>query len=683
MLDKIEVDKVTIEFNRDMYNSSFYTTETASDLYYLKSIKLKYNHAQLVKDITFSYKPKERYFFLDTLKLNNQNPNKQIYKFDYNLDRTLPSPQTISIDHWGFWNGSYSTGENPESYFSNIDSRKAVSTSVFNTGLLKKITYPSGGTTEIEYEYNRYRYYKVRDSQIIHLQDFIASTDIPCGGARVKLIKDYEPVSNKITNERSFHYKNPNNSIESGTIATIPKYKTLDMIQTRESYTETVWNGSIPSNIFCTRVVDATYNTMSSNTIGNENNISEYHIGYQDVVEKFMDNSYIHYHFSSLWDVPDDENVNTHLQESYNVGPFITSRLLTKAAYAEKFGLYKTNDMSKYRGRLLNKATYSSSNVKVEEEKYTYNLAEAKDAFAVTVTSLEAGQIANKIFTTPCRIIRHETIKSNVSDVKTYKYNDWNLISEEEFKNSKGEEFLKKSKYVSNYTLYPENVYPENNLLKAMRGRYMIGYLSEEQILIKKDGNWNLINGTFIKYGFFNGYNIIKPKEEYILETNQPLANYTTSAMITPWDLNFDSHYKKRIVYNNYDIYGNLTYVSKDDASNTVYLWSYKSQYPIAEIKNASYSDVTNVIPETALNAIAGKEEPTDSDWNTISGLRTSLPNALITIYKYKPLAGMKEMIDPRGVVTTYEYDFSGRLQTIKDHNGSKLEVYDYHYKTP
>jgi YD repeat-containing protein len=43
----------------------------------------------------------------------------------------------------------------------------------------------------------------------------------------------------------------------------------------------------------------------------------------------------------------------------------------------------------------------------------------------------------------------------------------------------------------------------------------------------------------------------------------------------------------------------------------------------------------------------------------------------------------MKEMIDPRGVVTTYEYDAFGRLQTIKDHNGNKLEGYDYHYKTP
>jgi len=63
------------------------------------------------------------------------------------------------------------------------------------TGLLNKVTYPTGGTTEIGYEYNRYRYYKVRGLKTIKFVDNISSTETPCGGARVLSIKDYDPVN--------------------------------------------------------------------------------------------------------------------------------------------------------------------------------------------------------------------------------------------------------------------------------------------------------------------------------------------------------------------------------------------------------------------------------------------------------------------------------------------------------
>jgi YD repeat-containing protein len=43
----------------------------------------------------------------------------------------------------------------------------------------------------------------------------------------------------------------------------------------------------------------------------------------------------------------------------------------------------------------------------------------------------------------------------------------------------------------------------------------------------------------------------------------------------------------------------------------------------------------------------------------------------------------MTKQTSPQGIVTTYEYDAFGRLQTVKDHNGNQLEGYDYHYKNP
>jgi YD repeat-containing protein len=147
---------------------------------------------------------------------------------------------------------------------------------------------------------------------------------------------------------------------------------------------------------------------------------------------------------------------------------------------------------------------------------------------------------------------------------------------------------------------------------------------------------------------------------------------------------------ENRLIYHDYDSYGNPVYVSKDEAIHIVYLWGYNHQYPIAEIKNATYSDVckktgagNEANGKNALETIAGKVEPSATDFDNINALRTQLPEAMITTYTYKPLVGLQTVTDPRGVKTTYTYDPFGRLQAIKDENDKIIENYEYHYKIP
>ena len=135
-----------------------------------------------------------------------------------------------------------------------------------------------------------------------------------------------------------------------------------------------------------------------------------------------------------------------------------------------------------------------------------------------------------------------------------------------------------------------------------------------------------------------------------------------------------------RITYNRYDPKGNPVHLVKDSADNVVYLWGYNNRYPIAEIKGATFSDVTNKVSEASLNTIAAKDEPSPGDWITINGLRNSLTDALVTTYTYIPLLGMQKMTDPRGVVTEYNYDSFGRLITVTEGN-KVIEQYDYNYK--
>jgi YD repeat-containing protein len=140
----------------------------------------------------------------------------------------------------------------------------------------------------------------------------------------------------------------------------------------------------------------------------------------------------------------------------------------------------------------------------------------------------------------------------------------------------------------------------------------------------------------------------------------------------------------KTEMYYRYDNYGNLR-ESKPVGSNisTVYIWGYKHQYPIAEVINATYEQVRTALNynnDSQIEALAEKNEPSASDWTTINELRTKLPMAQVITYTYKPLVGILTAKDPRGVVTTYEYDAFGRL-IKRSHDSKVVEEYNYNYK--
>ncbi len=61
-------------------------------------------------------------------------------------------------------------------------------------------------------------------------------------------------------------------------------------------------------------------------------------------------------------------------------------------------------------------------------------------------------------------------------------------------------------------------------------------------------------------------------------------------------------------------------------------------------------------------------------------GAAEPLPNALVTTFTYHPLVGLQTSTDSMGLITTYEYDASGRLFRFKNHEGNVIEQYEYNY---
>ena len=116
------------------------------------------------------------------------------------------------------------------------------------------------------------------------------------------------------------------------------------------------------------------------------------------------------------------------------------------------------------------------------------------------------------------------------------------------------------------------------------------------------------------------------------------------------------------------------------DAMVTVYLWSYKGQYPIAKIEGLTYAKVKAAIGEASVKNMLSKSEPSAADYKLIRDA-VNTNGGLITTYTYKPLVGMTSATLPNGLTTKYEYDAFGRLSKVIDHNGMVVSANEYNYK--
>lgn len=139
--------------------------------------------------------------------------------------------------------------------------------------------------------------------------------------------------------------------------------------------------------------------------------------------------------------------------------------------------------------------------------------------------------------------------------------------------------------------------------------------------------------------------------------------------------------FEERIKYHLYDNYGNPVQISMDDNAPIFYIWGYKGQYPVAEIRNVdSYNTLRCALHGRAPEGMSADTTP---DYVKIEGLRTnrSMKDAQITTFRYDPSVGITQETDPRGVSTYYTYDSKGRLIEVYFYeDGIKKILENYQY---
>jgi hypothetical protein len=239
-------------------------------------------------------------------------------------------------------------------------------------------------------------------------------------------------------------------------------------------------------------------------------------------------------------------------------------------------------------------------------------------------------------------------------DVKDYKPR-LTTPSSVTFKDSNGEIRVKKT--VFPYSDIYKNTVPYNTMV----GKNMLDYPLE--IKNEKGSNGQFLSQSLTSYK--QVANMILPG---VLS-----QRYTAGAAAEP-----------RIIYQNYDLYGNPVYITKDNIENMVYLWSYNGQYPIAQIENATFAEVETAVKSVfsvaGIDALSALATPNETKLQGGS-LQKALPNALVTTRSYRPLIGMASVTGSNGMLMKYYHDTFGRLFLVRDDNQNIIKRYRYNYK--
>lgn len=652
--------------------------------------------------LLYSSNKKQRLTLQKLLERSTVNGDKiNTYIFDYYGINQLPGYLSFQTDHWGYYNGKYSivttnswmsySGKYTYLYPINFDVDKyylkrepTTNADTLSFGSLKRIIYPTGGATQFVYEPHDYQ-----TELSLNRWDNVVDTkkNNIAGGLRIKKIINYTNNINdtlsKITKEY-FYKKNYNVSgVSSGSSGVLggricynfSNYKVKAFNEPNLTYIKNTFSSQ--------SILPACENTTGA------------HVGYSEVVEKLPNSGYTRYIFTNFDNGYKDEKYVNAINE--NLSPY-----------------QPCNNRNLERGKMISRSTYDINGSLKSKTTINYQRINPDTNFVKAVYAryeyVSPGSTIYCIDGTAYKKYTYSLLPINRTDsiyeaggnspltkYTSFQYNSNKLISKQITCDSKGDSIITRFKY-SGDVGFDSNVTPSSqdvvfSTLKFMKDKNMLAYPVEATNARKKAGvgekEW--VNSSKLQL-----YKKIKPTyapndfcklySESELAITTPIQDITDFKGInlyltsTNSSCNFDSRYIEKLRFNNYDAHGNPISVTKNGVQNNVYLWSYNYRYPIAEIKNATWEEVTRYITELQISDLSRKYLPDEFDLGLIDNLKTNQTTTLVSTYAFEPLIGLTTATSPRGVLTQYSYDNANRLSMISDNKKNVLSQYQYGY---
>ncbi len=666
-------------------------TYNASDELSLVKVYAVINGTDTLKEqVKVELKSDGTYRLLDKVSYQNTSGNtKNFYQLDYEPRKNMVY-NTKGIDHWGYYNGKNSNTTLVASDWGPISMVSFSSPANWSVGganrapdgaymdalMLKKMTFPTGGYTEFDYEPHNTG----------------NSSSYLTGGLRIKQYRNYEKTG-VLAFQKTYTY-----GLGAIQVPAISQNYTSERIKVDW------WASSIGSPVKLHkkwRIRTFHANPLISNTRGSVvlySQVTEYngtvanHTGYTGYT----------------YDIVNDE---TPLGQQYNSSdpsgvPFIVpntdysvTSIVISAPTSNGFFPFTKHQVWKS-GQLLSSAQRDTSGNLVSKTDYTYDTFNKQEFESLIVSGRYFTWTDISNFTgwhsastqyleynshwsslkTPFHFYR-ESITTGTKKPKTITTTTYNNDGSGQVSN------IQTHSYNDLVHLYPSSTVTSSSTTgKDITTSYKYAFedfsnsgltFNQEQALDKlKDQN-----------------NIASP-----IETTQTISGNQISKTRTTYkdiDLSLDNQIlpetietlkgngtlEDRIIYEEYDYNGNPLQVKKTDGPSISYIWGYGERYPVAKIENASHSSATGTLTSTELNAVKNGTYNEATMRSKLNKIRTGLPNAMVSTYTYDPLVGVTSMTDPKGYTIYYEYDEFNRLKQVKDANGNILSKNEYHYK--
>ncbi|MBB1646774.1 hypothetical protein A9970_22760 [Sphingobacterium sp. UME9] len=561
--------------------------------------------------------------------------------FEYNETENLPMPNSTKIDHWGYYNNN-NTGK----YFVSEGADRAANLSKCTANILTGIRWPTGGSTKYAYELNDYIRNGVQYSG---------------GGLRISSITEMD--STKVLNKNIYDYS---------TLLSAKKVSS-GLMHSLFDVTKGYISDYTSKNYFMT---DRIVNTMTENALPVKKiiDLDGITIGYSKVTLLHIDQSSEEYNFQDYATFPDEVK---YYRYTYLPFKYTTKDMASVNSMELYNGLNAVTSNNQQRGLITKKVIRNSKNEILKSIDYKYNtLVGTQIAGLETITVGDYNPDDKELVNTE-RYMLGAAYTEKVMAVRLSE------LKEESF--YPGSPTTRLSTTINEYKPFPQPFLMTKQTQKQSDGTFLSSSYSYPSDMVAT-GRDNM--GV---YANMINRNIIIPVIEKIdradnlqislNRTNYSLFNFGTGSLVLPKSIEYQSGsnpIETNMFFNSYDAKGNPLETSVFDGATIVTLWGYNNQYPILEVKNATYENVKIALGETMIANLAAKSVTSGEIWSAAAKLRKALPKALISTSTYNPLFGIRSRTNERGMSEYYDYDEFGRLIMIKDHNGYIQKTFCY-----
>jgi YD repeat-containing protein len=594
------------------------------------------------------------------------NNTNEIYNFYYNpVTISGSGPNSNAVDYWGYFNGqSTNTSLIPAfqlpnllgSYYTTSYNNKSSNEAAAKTLMLSKIKYPTGGTTEFEYETNKANNTNVGGLRIKQMISKPSETATP-------IIKKY--AYGPMENGQGVLLQDPSNIHNFLTLSDYSYWCPLitailvAKFRVRTVSSDMKEGGSLNSGspVFYSEVAEYNLN------LSNETNGKTVYVYEPPVLYDF-------YLGASTFNTLYEEWKTNHLKTKTDYSKIGTTYTPVKR---EDYGYFirENNPLKcikvairKYGALGINSLWYENGPWSSSFRQWSvWNLPNNEPYSTYWTVPGEVFNIAGYEYKTGVKLLSNKTTtlytpSGNIVTTENYTYGtDHNEPLTITTVNSKGETQIVTNKY-------PHDFVSQQPYTDMVNVKHIWSPIVEQSLF--KDNINNLLKSAKTNFGFWNGNAWTTNSANQILPQTVELRIKNN----TP---------ETRIMFNKYDLKNNLLEQQKVGDVKEVFLWGYNNTYPVAKIVGSDFATVNSVITQSQIDAAISNETSLRGLLNILRS-NVATKNAFITTYTYKLQIGITSETDPRGRTTYFEYDAFNRLSLIRDHDNNILKKICYNY---